>query len=65
MSVQEHVTTALDTAGVIALAAAPLLGLWPVIGGWASAPAGAVLMVGSWWADGGLAKLKLRWDGKT
>lgn len=64
MSVQEHVTTALDTAGILVVASAPLLGLWPLIGGWAAAPTGVVLMVGSWWADGGLAKLKLRRRGE-
>lgn len=65
MSVQEHVTTALDTAGVLVIAAAPLLGLWPLIGGWATAPAGVALLVGSWWADGGAKKLLRRRDGKT
>lgn len=60
VSVQEHVTTSVDAAGLIALAAAPVVGLWPELGGWALAPGGVVLLVGAWVADGGLVKAVLR-----
>jgi len=63
VKVQEHVTTALDTLGILLIAAAPLLALWPVMGGWATGPAGAAVLAGSWWADGGLAKLKAKFRG--
>jgi hypothetical protein len=44
------VTTLLDALGLLLLAAGTTGGLWPLIGAAALAPAGAVVLAGSWLA---------------
>ncbi len=43
----EVATDVLDVLGLLAVAAGVLLGLWPVVHGWALVPAGAVVIAGS------------------
>lgn len=44
---RDAVTTLLDTLGLLLIAAAAALGLWPVIGAASLALAGVVILVGS------------------
>jgi hypothetical protein len=45
---RELVTTLLDTAGLLLLAAGVAGGLWTYIGPWALCPGGVVVLAGSW-----------------
>lgn len=60
VSVEEHVTTTLDAAALVALAAGALAGLWPLIHGWSIACGGAVVFLGVRVIDGSLGRVAAR-----
>jgi hypothetical protein len=51
--VSDFVTTLLDAAGLLLLAAGVAGGAWPYVGAWALSAAGVVVLVGSWLAARG------------
>lgn len=50
---REFVTTILDTAGLLLVAAGVVGGLWLLVGAWALSVGGAVVLAGSWLAARG------------
>jgi hypothetical protein len=50
---REFVTTLLDAAGLLLVAAGIAGGTWPFVGAWALAFAGVVVLAGSWLATRG------------
>lgn len=55
-TVEDHVTTALDTIALLAVSIGTLAGLWPYIHGWAIACGGVAVWFGVRVVDGAVSR---------